>query len=69
MEVVDNGVMMMIPGAMDAGLLDLRFWGSMAIALAVAVVAAVRSTAGSSPAARVTPSSTSTTTTSLGAVR
>src|SRR5689334_16355458 len=28
MEVVDNGIVVAIPGAMDAGLGDLLFWGS-----------------------------------------
>jgi hypothetical protein len=41
MEVVDNGVMLALPGAMDAGLGDLRFWGSLAFALAVAFVLTV----------------------------
>ena len=36
MEVVDNGVMLLIPGAMDAGLASPLFWGSMALALVVA---------------------------------
>ena len=36
MEVVDNAVLLLWPGAMDAGLGDLLFWGSLAIALAVA---------------------------------
>lgn len=36
MEVVDNAVMLLIPGAMGAGLMSPLFWGSMAIALAVA---------------------------------
>ncbi len=40
MEVVDNAIMMLIPGAMDAGLGDALFWGSMAVALAIAWVAA-----------------------------
>jgi hypothetical protein len=40
MEVVDNAVMMLIPGAMDAGLGDALFWLGMAFALAVAFVAA-----------------------------
>lgn len=39
MEIVDNGVMLVIPGAMDAGLTDLLFWGSLAFALLVAGVA------------------------------
>lgn len=41
MEVVDNLVMLLIPGAMDAGLASARFWGSLAIALAVAFVVTV----------------------------
>lgn len=40
MEVVDNGVMLAVPGAMDAGLGDPLFWGSLALALAVAAAAA-----------------------------
>ena len=40
MEIVDNLVMVVIPGAMDAGLTSLLFWGSLAFALAVAFVAA-----------------------------
>jgi hypothetical protein len=32
--------MLLIPGAMEAGPLDLLFWGSLAVALAVAFVAA-----------------------------
>lgn len=40
MEAVDNAVMLAIPGAMDAGPGDLRFWGSLALALAVAGAAA-----------------------------
>ena len=41
MEVVDNLVVVVIPGAMDAGLGDLLFWGSLAFALSVAFVFAV----------------------------
>ena len=41
MEVVDNGIMLAVPGAMDAGLTDFRFWGSLAVALAVAFVVTV----------------------------
>jgi hypothetical protein len=41
MEVVDNLVVLAYPGAMDAGLLDLTFWVSLALSLAVAFVAAV----------------------------
>lgn len=36
MEVVDNAVMLLIPGAMDAGLTNPLFWISMVIALVVA---------------------------------
>ncbi len=38
MEVVDNGVMLTVPGAMEAGLTSGLFWGSLAFALAVAFV-------------------------------
>ena len=40
METVDNLIIVVIPGAMDAGLGSLLFWGSLAFALAVAFVAA-----------------------------
>jgi hypothetical protein len=40
MEIVDNAIMVAVPGAMDAGIGDLLFWGSLAVALAVAGVAA-----------------------------
>jgi hypothetical protein len=40
MEIVDNLVILVIPGAMEAGLGSLFFWGSLAFALAVAFVAA-----------------------------
>ncbi len=36
MEIVDNAVILLIPGAMDAGVTSLLFWGSLAFALAVA---------------------------------
>jgi Domain of unknown function (DUF4396) len=36
MEIVDNAIILAWPGAMDAGLGDLLFWGPLAIALAVA---------------------------------
>ena len=36
MEVVDNAIMLIIPGAMDAGLDDVLFWGALSFALAVA---------------------------------
>ena len=41
MEIVDNAVMLMIPGAMGAGLANGLFWGSLAIALLVAFAAAL----------------------------
>jgi Domain of unknown function (DUF4396) len=40
MEIVDNAVILAIPGAMDAGFTSLLFWGSLAVSLAVAWVAA-----------------------------
>ena len=36
MEIVDNAIILLIPGAMEAGLGDVLFWGSLAFALAVA---------------------------------
>src|SRR5688572_5162262 len=38
MEIVDNAILLLIPGAMDASLSSWLFWGSLAIALAVAWV-------------------------------
>jgi hypothetical protein len=40
MEIVDNAIMLVIPGAMDAGLSSLLFWGSLAFSLVVAGIAA-----------------------------
>ena len=40
MEIVDNAVMLAIPGAMDAGLTTVLFWASLVFALALAAVAA-----------------------------
>jgi hypothetical protein len=40
MEIVDNAIMLVIPGAMDASLDNPLFWGSTVAALAVAGVAA-----------------------------
>jgi len=40
MEIVDNLIIVVIPGAMNAGLGSLLFWGSLAFALVVAGVAA-----------------------------
>jgi hypothetical protein len=36
MELVDNGIMVVVPGAMDAGLGDVLFWGALSFALVVA---------------------------------
>jgi hypothetical protein len=41
MEVVDNAVMLLVPGAMEAGLDAPLFWGALAFALAVAFAAAL----------------------------
>jgi hypothetical protein len=38
MEVVDNSVVVLIPGAMDAGLASALFWLALALSLAVAFV-------------------------------
>ena len=40
MEVVDNAIMLLIPGAMDAGLGDIGFWAALAVALLIAGAAA-----------------------------
>jgi len=40
MEIVDNAIILLVPGAMAAGLLDGLFWGSLAVALAIAGAAA-----------------------------
>ncbi len=40
MEIVDNAIVLVIPGAMNAGLADGLFWGSLVVALAIAFVAA-----------------------------
>ena len=36
MELVDNAIMLLIPGAMDSGLGDLLFWGALSFALVIA---------------------------------
>ncbi len=41
MEVVDNGIILVVPGAMEAGLGELLFWGSLAFALAIAFLLTV----------------------------
>jgi hypothetical protein len=38
MELVDNGVLLIVPGAMDAHLGDLLFWWALALAFAAAFV-------------------------------
>ncbi|MDO9116749.1 MAG: DUF4396 domain-containing protein [Nitrospira sp.] len=40
MELVDNAIMLVIPGAMDAGLSDPLFWGSLIVSLILAGAAA-----------------------------
>ena len=41
MEIVDNGVMLLIPGAMESGVGSVLFWGALSFALAVAFVIAL----------------------------
>jgi hypothetical protein len=41
MEIVDNAILLAIPGAMEAGLTSALFWGSLAFSLAVAFVVTV----------------------------
>ena len=36
MEIVDNGVMLAVPGAMEAGLDNVLFWGALSFALVIA---------------------------------
>ncbi len=36
MEIVDNAIMLLIPGAMEAGLTNVLFWGSLTVALLIA---------------------------------
>ena len=40
MEIVDNAIMVLIPGALGAGLANLLFWGSLAASLLIAGVVA-----------------------------
>jgi hypothetical protein len=40
MEIVDNAIVLVIPGAMEAELADWLFWGSLALSLAIAFVVA-----------------------------
>jgi hypothetical protein len=41
MEIMDNTVVIAVPGALDAGLSDLLFWGSLVVSLFVAFVVTV----------------------------
>jgi hypothetical protein len=41
MEIIDNTVLVAVPGAMDAGLADVLFWASLVFSLAVAFVVTV----------------------------
>ena len=40
MEIVDNAIMLLVPGAMEAGVGDVLFWGALSFALVVAGVVA-----------------------------
>jgi len=40
MEIVDNAIMLLIPGAMEATLTDIGFWAALAVALLIAGAAA-----------------------------
>ena len=41
MEIVDNAILLAVPGAMEAGLASVLFWAGLAVALAVAFVVTV----------------------------
>lgn len=41
MELVDNAVVLAVPGALESGLSDLLFWASLVVSLAVAFVVTV----------------------------
>jgi len=41
MEIVDNTIVVVIPGALEAGLGDLLFWGSLAFSLVIAGIVAL----------------------------
>ena len=36
MEIVDNAIMLIVPGAMEAGVGDVLFWGALSVALVIA---------------------------------
>jgi hypothetical protein len=40
MEIVDNAIVIAIPGAMDTGITDVLFWASLAVSLVIAALAA-----------------------------
>ena len=40
MEIVDNAIMLLVPGAMESGVGDIMFWGTLSFALVVAGVVA-----------------------------
>jgi hypothetical protein len=40
MEIVDNTIMLLIPGAMDATLSEIGFWAALALSLVIAGIAA-----------------------------
>jgi hypothetical protein len=40
MEIVDNAIMLAVPGAMEAGVGDVLFWGALSVALVIAGVVA-----------------------------
>lgn len=41
MEIIDNAIVLAVPGAMDAGLASWLFWASLAVALVMAFVLTV----------------------------
>lgn len=41
MEAVDNAFVLIVPGAMEAGVTDLLFWGSLLVGLAIAFAVAL----------------------------
>ncbi len=41
MEIIDNAAIVAVPGAMDAGLTSVLFWGTLAFALVVAFIITV----------------------------
>ena len=41
MEIVDNGIMLLVPGAMESGVGDILFWGALSFALVIAGLVAL----------------------------